>query len=142
MNASKLAVIAITALIVTAGAAVAMPGNAPEHAAADENERASDQEPDDAADARSNSDLAADENASAEDTGDNRASGPDERAAAQAEHPPDSAAASGPPVDLPDQVPDHVTTIHELIVDFLNGDLDGDLGSSVSAAAGNAPVDA
>lgn len=142
MHATKLAVIAITALIVTAGAAVAMPGNAPEHAAADENERASDQVSDDAADTRSTSDSAADENASAEDASDDRSSGPDARAAAQSDYPPESAAASGPPADLPEQVPDHVTTIHELIVDFLNGDLDGNLGSSVSAAAGTTPADA
>jgi hypothetical protein len=48
----------------------------------------------------------------------------------------DDAAADGqgPPADLPAQVPDHVTQIHDLIRSFVGGDGDGSLGDSVSDA--------
>jgi len=39
----------------------------------------------------------------------------------------------GPAVDLPDQVPDHVSEIHDRISSFLNGNLEGTLGDAVSA---------
>jgi hypothetical protein len=37
----------------------------------------------------------------------------------------------GPPTDVPGQVPDHVSEIHQRIVSFLDGELD-DLGAAVS----------
>ncbi|MDG5777502.1 hypothetical protein VB773_13465 [Haloarculaceae archaeon H-GB2-1] len=40
--------------------------------------------------------------------------------------------AQGPPVSMPEQVPDHVGEIHQQIRDFLAGDLDGSLGDAIS----------
>lgn len=39
--------------------------------------------------------------------------------------------AGGPPVDMPENVPDHVSEIHSSILDFLSGAIDG-LGEAVS----------
>lgn len=50
MKLSTLIPIALVALLVTAGAAAAMPGNAPDHAGANDHEQASDHAPDDTAD--------------------------------------------------------------------------------------------
>jgi len=47
----------------------------------------------------------------------------------------DATAAIGPPGGLPDQVPDFVTTIIELIQEFLAGGSDASPGSAVSGAA-------
>ncbi len=45
---------------------------------------------------------------------------------------PAPADVDGPPTDLPDAVPDFVAEIHDLIRQFLGGDLDGSLGDAVS----------
>ena len=59
-------------------------------------------------------------------------------AAAPAVDTDDATNAVGPPGGLPDQVPDFVTTILELIQEFLTGGSDGSLGPDVSDAAGEA----
>jgi hypothetical protein len=41
---------------------------------------------------------------------------------------------AGPPADLPAPVPDGVAAIHDLILSFIGGDLDGSLGNAVSDA--------
>lgn len=38
----------------------------------------------------------------------------------------------GPDVSLPDQVPEHVSAIHDRIASFLDGDLAGSLGDAIS----------
>ncbi|MFB6300539.1 MAG: hypothetical protein ABEH65_09790 [Halobacteriales archaeon] len=43
---------------------------------------------------------------------------------------------AGPPSDLPGPVPDFVSTIHDLITQFINGALDGSLGSAISEQIG------
>lgn len=41
---------------------------------------------------------------------------------------------AGPPADLPEPVPDFVGSIHELIQQFLDGELTGSLGELVRGA--------
>ena len=103
-------------LVATAGAA-AMPGNAPVDAQtgqADENyndsadEGAIDANASDAQDAQNDSEAQNNSDASA----------PDDR--------------RGPPTDMPEQAPDFVTEIHELINQKLDGTLE-DLGEALSA---------
>lgn len=91
----------LAALVVTAGTAAALPGNAPVDAGANAN---------DAADSAGG-------NADARD-------GSPAGASEQADR--------GPPVDLPEQVPDHVSRIHDLIRKHLSGDLAGSLGEAIS----------
>lgn len=111
MKLRTIAAVALAALLVSAGAAAAMPGNAPDHAA---DEQASDHTDDGAA------------NETATDS-DERA-GPPADAAADADR-------RGPPADLPGPVPDHVATIHDLFRSFLGGDMSGsELGSAVGDA--------
>ena len=43
---------------------------------------------------------------------------------------------AGPPVDMPSQVPDHVSEIHALIGQFIEGDLDGSLGDEIRGVLG------
>lgn len=43
---------------------------------------------------------------------------------------------AGPPVDMPSQVPDHVSEIHALIGQFVEGDLDGSLGDAIRGVLG------
>lgn len=115
MKLSKLAALALVALLVSAGAAAAVPGVASNQNQADGHAQATDHADD--GDAHASSGGAA--------------NAPDDR---------------GPHVDLPEQVPDHVEQIHELIRRFLSGDLDGSLGGAVSdATPGNStetPADA
>ncbi|WP_049924502.1 hypothetical protein [Halopiger djelfimassiliensis] len=47
----------------------------------------------------------------------------------------------GPTVDLPEQVPDHVSAVHERISSFLSGTLDGSLGDAVSEVTPGADAD-
>lgn len=131
MKLSKLAAIALAALLVTAGAAAATPGNGPDHAGADEHEQASDNQPDDADDEQEDDAAAADENAtSGAENADEHAAAMGANGAVESNQRADQA--QGPPSDMPEQVPDHVMEIHRLIADFLMGDLDGNLGVSVS----------
>lgn len=135
MTVSKPAALVLVAVLVTAGAAAATPGNAPANSAADDHEQASDYRFDEAADAGDTS-KRNDENTT--DAGDdgaaNTADAADENAQAASSAQARIDDARGPPTDLPEQVPDHVAQIHQLIIDFLSGDLDGILGPNVSDA--------
>lgn len=114
MNASKLIAIALTALLITAGAAAAAPGQAPDDAGAD------------AADVHQPDDPGAD---AAENASDNETDADVER---------DENASDAPPTEMPEQVPDHVTQIHELIRDKLSGDLGNtSLGEAISGVVGS-----
>lgn len=116
MNAHKLIAITLAALLVFAGGAAALPGQAPD--AADEHQ------PDDpGADASDD----ADENAT--DSDDNATVADD----ARDENPSD-----GPPTEMPDVAPDHVTQIHDLIRDKLDGTLTGqELGEALGGLMGD-----
>ncbi|MFC7046753.1 hypothetical protein ACFQH6_16270 [Halobacteriaceae archaeon GCM10025711] len=64
------------------------------------------------------------------------------------EHAEENEARQGPPTEMPANVPDHVSEIHVLIQNYLDGDLSGSLGSAISdlvgetPEAGNQPADA
>lgn len=45
---------------------------------------------------------------------------------------PDERADAGPNAELPEQVPDHVSAIHDRISSFLDGTLEGSLGDAIS----------
>lgn len=144
MKLSKLAAIAIAVLLVTAGAAVAAPGNAPDNAgeADDAPDPGDDDRGDDLAENASD-DTDRDANSSAAD---DRPGDRDENAAAS-DGDASAANAQGPAEDLPAHVPSHVAEIHDLIRQFIANDLDGNLGEAVSsvtanddAAADNAPA--
>ncbi|PSQ19698.1 hypothetical protein BRD04_09770 [Halobacteriales archaeon QS_9_67_17] len=111
MSLKRYAAMLLAALVVTAGAAGAVAaapgsGNAPDDAGPNENAN-------DAA-----TDAADDGDGDASDASDaNDASAADER--------------RGPPTDMPEQVPDHVGEIHDLINQFIDGSV-SDLGSAVS----------
>lgn len=113
MNVSKLIVIALAALLVTAGAAVAAPGQSPDNPGAD---AADEHRPDEAG-----ADAAANASNNATDVDVER----------------DENASDAPPVEMPEPVPDHASEIHQLIRDYLNGDLGNTtLGETVSVVAG------
>lgn len=111
MNARKLAAVALAALLVSAGAAAAIPGTTPDEAQADDH--AADSTSDHADDDR-------DENASANPTDTPATPAGENRSA-------DATAQQGPSVELPSQVPDFVSTVHETIRDAEDG-----LGEMVS----------
>lgn len=110
----------VAALTLSAGAAAAMPGNASTDAASAGNG---------AADAEES--AAQDAETSESDANKAEANETDGENAANASE------ARGPPADMPAQVPDHVSQIHDLIGQFLAGDLTGSLGEAVSDVAGN-----
>ena len=111
MSLKRYAAMLLAALVVTAGAAGAVAaapgsGNAPDDAGPNENAN------DAAADAADDGDGDASDASDAND-----ASAADER--------------RGPPTDMPEQVPDHVGEIHDVINQFIDGSV-SDLGSAVS----------
>lgn len=128
MKLHKLASIGLAALLLTAGAAMAMPGDAPDHSNSDASDAA-----DEHADER-------DENATAAEDDDVDADETEEAEMSENESAEDrdaNAADAGPPTDMPEQVPDHVSQIHDLIRQFLNGDGDGSLGDQISDVTAN-----
>lgn len=137
MKLTKVVAIGLAALLLTAGAAAAMPGNAPVDAGANDSEQApnhvdqtedSDEATDESANATEIDDAPANEsvaNASDETDGVDNA----ERAPPAEQR---SENAQGPPTDMPEQVPDFVTDVHDLINQHLFGDLDGNLGEQIS----------
>lgn len=140
MNAHKLIAVVMAVLLLTAGAAAATPGESPTN---DGTETADEHQPtetgDDATDEDENA-TDADENATDADVAadDNET---DADVAADAEDDEsderDENASEGPPTDMPEQVPDHVTAIHQLIRDKLNGDLGNTtLGEAISGVVG------
>ena len=115
MSLKRYAAMLLAALVVTAGAAGAVAaapgsGNAPDDAGPNEN---ANDAATDAAEDDSDGDASSAGNASDA----NDASAADER--------------RGPPTDMPEQVPDHVGEIHDLINQFIDGSV-SDLGSAVS----------
>lgn len=123
MNIKLIAAAFLALAVVATGAAAAAPGNAPVDAPTDDHAEQSD---DRAADA--NETAAADERANA----DERADAAGEAAAGQ----------RGPPMELPDQVPDFVGEIHDLIRQHVSGSLDGILGDQVSDVTPDNETDA
>lgn len=109
MTRTKIVAALVAVLVIGAGAAAAVPGNAP----------AGDHAPD--------SDQRADDTHSSDDA---------ENASEERRGPPaDGPAADGPPTgDLP--VPDHVSEIHSTIDSFLADDLSGTLGDAISDVVG------
>lgn len=187
MQFKTVVAVLLAALTITAGAAVAAPGNADSNANgsasasadgdasangtehADENGSSGDEQADENA---SSSEERSDENASqnaddgsanAEDGEENRQvaavsvsarTGPDGNASetavnasgdapgvgvsAAAEHEEADEGDQGPPIDLPSNVPEHVTEIHVLIRDHIAGGLTESLGSAISSLFGGA----
>jgi hypothetical protein len=145
MNRHTFAAIALAALLVSAGAVAAAPGNAPTDAGsnASDDGHASDagaSHRDDAgpADASAGGANASDDggdagtNASATGhagAGDGNASATGAAAS--------SADAKGPVGTLPEQVPDHVSSVHDLVREFLSGDLGGSLGEAIRGLTAN-----
>ena len=112
MKSTTLLAAGLAALVVFGGTAVALPGNAPVDANANNAaETAPERGPND----------------------DRRAGGaPDAAANGSDRSNADAAGERGPPDDLPSQVPDHVSEIHDLIRQHLSGDLTGSLGDAIS----------
>ncbi|MFB6255705.1 MAG: hypothetical protein ABEH58_03090, partial [Haloplanus sp.] len=105
MTRTTLVAVAFAALLATAGTVAAAPGNAPVDAGADN------QYDDHAGAAGGNVDDApADDDGTANASGDVPANGAAPDATAE------NADRRGPPADLPALVPDHVSTIHGLIL--------------------------
>ncbi|WP_229121383.1 hypothetical protein [Halapricum desulfuricans] len=127
MNLPKIAGIALAVVLIAGGTAAALPGNAPADAPvpdqANTNETVTD-----AADANET-----DESADRADRRPHEATErgpPAERGPHMSENA--SAAERGPPTDMPEQVPDFVTELHETINQFLSGELEGDLGAAIA----------
>jgi hypothetical protein len=116
MRTKLLVAAGLAALVLTAGTAAALPGNAPVDVGANDDAADNADERADAADA----DERADDDANDTD----RAGGPDAAPVEQGDR--------GPPVSLPEQVPDHVSQIHDTVRQFLSGDLSGSLGDAIS----------
>jgi len=121
MKLTKIASVLLAVLLVASAGAAAMPGNAPADSQAGQ--------------ADDHSDSAGD-GASAANASDQR---PDDAGSAgMADNDSDAGAAAaddkrGPPTDMPAQVPDFVTEVHELINQKLDGTLQN-LGEALSAA--------
>ncbi|MFB6095504.1 MAG: hypothetical protein ABEJ71_03505 [Halodesulfurarchaeum sp.] len=112
MRTLTLVAIVLATLVVTAGAAAAMPDQVPNQA--QQHEHASTDSHPKGIDAETSSG-----NASAVDDGSRPSLGP----------PGDSV--EGPPVDLPDPVPGFVSELHQLITDHLTGSLGEPLGEAI-----------
>jgi len=124
MTLTKIVAIALAVLTVTAGAAAAMPGNAPEHARTNDNAEQTD-EHSQAGDPASGNES--------EDAVHGDGMAEQQRTTNQERQ--------GPPVDLPSPVPDHVRQIHDLIRQVLNDELDGSLGKAISDMMGGGQAD-
>jgi hypothetical protein len=120
MKLTKTAGVLLAVLLVATAGVAALPGNAP----ADSQAGQADDNYDDGANA---SDAPADAGPEMND------SETDEENAENAENADDR---RGPPTDMPAQVPDHVSQIHELIHQYLDGDIDN-LGERISDVMGS-----
>ena len=131
----ELAAVAVSLLLVGTGAAVAMPGNAPADAPADDRSQADEGAADEHADAN---ETESDDAESAEESGEEAAENASERRGPPADVPAaadEENASQGPPADLPAQVPDFVSDVHDAIRNHEGGaDADplGDLVSSLT----------
>lgn len=111
MNISKILAVALAVLVVGAGAAAAIPGQAADQAQDDANDDASDAgPPDDVGATADDANESDDENASKE--------------------------RRGPPADVPAQAPDHVSQIHETINTWMDGGKEGSLDDMISGIVG------
>lgn len=115
MNALKIAAIGVAVLVISAGAVVATPGNAPDGTPAGEN-----------ADGQTNNSDQTDAPANETDAG-------------NADHGAE-VGDRGPPTSLPDPVPDFVGNIHDTIRGFIDGTIDN-LGHAISDIAGGENAD-
>lgn len=143
----KLELVAVFAsvLLVASGAAMAMPGDAPDHAQDGTAQADDHSQADDHAQADDHS------QANDADAGENESAMPHGRPTDVPNGEAADAAngSQGPPVDLPEQVPDFVSDVHEVIGNHVDGAIEGaqSLGETISAmtpgsdAAGNAPTD-
>ena len=125
----ELAAVAVSLLLVGTGAAVAMPGNAPADAPADDRSQADEMDENE-----TESDDAESDGEAAENASERRGPPADVPAAADEEN-----ASQGPPADLPAQVPDFVSDVHDAIRNHEGGaDADpfGDLVSSLTPGDG------
>lgn len=153
MKLHTIATMVLVTLLVTAGAATAAPGNAPENPEADdadhESNDATENEPEPDENASDNATAAIDENVGAledtapdpdlpENASENASAAIDQAGesnenAAVTDGDVSAANAQGPGESLPEQMPDHVTDLHDLIRQFADGDLDGPLGHAISS---------
>lgn len=124
MKVRTITVIAIATILVTAGAAVAAPGNAPD--LPDNAHNINDAERDDDSSENPTAEEETNENATVRENSD-RDNGAEESVTDRG-----ADNAQGPPTDLPAQVPEHVSQIHDLIRQFLNDDLGESLGNAIS----------
>jgi len=133
----KLAAVAVALLLFATGAAMAMPGDAPDHAQADNHSQAEENAPEDPADDADDSD--GDEADEADADGNESDAAADERRGPPADVPMvggdagDANGSQGPPAELPGPVPDFVSDIHSAIHDHLDGSMEsGNLGDVIS----------
>ncbi|WP_229111677.1 hypothetical protein [Halapricum desulfuricans] len=118
MNLTKIAGIALAVVLVAGGTAAALPGNAPTDGPTTDQPNAT---PD-----------ADDANETTAEVESERGPPADRGPHASDDRGPNADHDRGPPTDMPEQVPDFVTEIHETINQFLDGELEGDLGSSIA----------
>lgn len=111
MKLQQIISLGLVALLLSAGTALAMPANVPDNAGAG--------------------------NAGHGVGHDARDTNRNEHAASAPHGKADSDHVQGPPIDLPEQVPDHVAQIHDLIRQFIDGTLEGSLGEAVSSVVGH-----
>jgi hypothetical protein len=113
MKLTKTAGVLLAVLLVATAGAAALPGNAPADSQAGQ--------ADDKTDA---------------DTGAPADAGPEmNNSDADSENATDADDRRGPPTDMPAQVPDHVSQIHDLVHQYLDGDIDN-LGEHISDLMG------
>ncbi|ELY79467.1 hypothetical protein [Natrinema gari] len=115
MKRTTLIAVTCAVLIAATGFAAAAPGTAPVSV---------DSSADDADDRRANDHATADH---ADGNAEHRENG------AAADSGADASTGQGPSGDLPEQVPDHVSAIHDRVSAFLSGGLDGSLGDAISS---------
>jgi len=125
----KLAAVAVALLLFATGAAMAMPGNAPDAAQADDNAQAADDRPDDPGENPSNAEDGDEETSENESDGEPE-QGPPMDVPARATDEADGS--QGPPADLPDAVPEFVSQVHDAIADHSGGSGLGDLVSDLT----------
>lgn len=116
MKLTKTAGVLLAVLLVATAGVAAMPGNAP----ADSQAGQADDNYDDGANA-SNAPADAGPEMNDSETDEANAENADDR--------------RGPPTDMPAQVPDHVSQIHDLVNQYLDGDIDN-LGEHISDLMG------
>ena len=137
MNLHTFAAVVLAALLVSAGAAVAAPGNAPVDAGSNASDEARGADAGNAGGTGNGADRGENASANGEDhrqnASANGAAAGERGGNASISDAADVSAADarGPPVSMPDEVPEHVSAIHDTIREFLAGGLDGSLGEAI-----------